>query len=175
MLSNFFQVHSNSKEVSYLPWQNKYPKLKTTCHIKAKCFVWSEHLVNLHLVKYLISVAAALMKDVFVLNEWIKLFFTHALRLNSFSGSSIHLLGRRKLLIPSGRMFSKIYSPAERRLGKKWKSGYENHMFFTSLRTFYISTLLLSCLFACHFFSKFLIFICTQVFVHILLLYRKKK
>ena len=27
-------IHSNSKEVSYLPWQNTYPNLKTTCHIK---------------------------------------------------------------------------------------------------------------------------------------------
>ena len=33
-LMTFLRVHSNSKEVSYLPWQNTYPNLKTTCHIK---------------------------------------------------------------------------------------------------------------------------------------------
>ena len=34
----FLQVNSNLKELSYLPWQNKYPNLKTTCHIKPKFF-----------------------------------------------------------------------------------------------------------------------------------------
>ena len=33
-LATFLWVHSNSEEVSYLSWQNTYPKLKTTCHIK---------------------------------------------------------------------------------------------------------------------------------------------
>ena len=33
-LMTFLWVHSNSKEVSYLSWQNTYPNLKTTCHIK---------------------------------------------------------------------------------------------------------------------------------------------
>ena len=33
-LMTFLRVHSNSKEISYLPWQNTYPNLKTTCHIQ---------------------------------------------------------------------------------------------------------------------------------------------
>ena len=35
---DFSRVHSKSKEVSYLSWQNTYPNLKTTCHIKLKFF-----------------------------------------------------------------------------------------------------------------------------------------
>ena len=35
-LPTFLWVHLNSKEVSYLFWQNTYPNLKTTCHIKLK-------------------------------------------------------------------------------------------------------------------------------------------
>ena len=38
-LATSLQVHSNSKEVSYLSWQNAYPNLKTTCHIKLKFFL----------------------------------------------------------------------------------------------------------------------------------------
>ena len=37
-LPTFLRVHSNSKEVSYLSWQNMYPNLKTTCHIKLHFF-----------------------------------------------------------------------------------------------------------------------------------------
>ena len=40
-LPTFLGVHSNSKEVSYLSWQNTYPNLKTTCHIKLKFFLWT--------------------------------------------------------------------------------------------------------------------------------------
>ena len=57
----FLRVHSNSKEVSYLSWQNKYPNLKTTCHMKLKFFLWTKLLENLLLAKYLISVAAPLI------------------------------------------------------------------------------------------------------------------
>ena len=53
-------VHSKSKEVSYLSWQNTYPNLKTTCHIKLKFLLWTKLLENLLLTKYLISVAAPL-------------------------------------------------------------------------------------------------------------------
>ena len=60
-LATFLQVHSNSKEVSYLPWQNKYPGLKATCHIKPKFFLRNKLSKNLLLVKYLISVATALI------------------------------------------------------------------------------------------------------------------
>ena len=32
----FLRVYSNSKELSYLPWQKKYPNLKTTFDIWSK-------------------------------------------------------------------------------------------------------------------------------------------
>ena len=35
-LPTFLYVHLNTKEVSYLSWQNTYPNLKTTRHIKLK-------------------------------------------------------------------------------------------------------------------------------------------
>ena len=38
-LTNFLRVHSNTKEASYLPWQNKYPKLKAICYIKQNVFL----------------------------------------------------------------------------------------------------------------------------------------
>ena len=59
-LATFLRVHSNSKEVSYLSWQNKYPNLKTTCHIKLKLFLWIKLLENLLHAKHLISVTAPL-------------------------------------------------------------------------------------------------------------------
>ena len=46
-LVTFLRVHSNSKEVSYLSWQNTYPNLKTACHIKLKFFFWTQLLENL--------------------------------------------------------------------------------------------------------------------------------
>ena len=58
----FLRVHSNLKEVSYLSWQNTYPNLKTTSHIKLKFFLWTKLIENLLLAKYLISVAAPLME-----------------------------------------------------------------------------------------------------------------
>ena len=62
-LTTFFQVHSNSEEVSYLSWQNTYPNLKTTCHVKVKFFLWTKLLENLLLAQYLISVAAPFKND----------------------------------------------------------------------------------------------------------------
>ena len=35
----FLRVHSRSKKVSYISWHNRYPNLKTTCHIKLFFFV----------------------------------------------------------------------------------------------------------------------------------------
>ena len=65
-LATFLGVHSNSKGVSYLSWQNKYPSLKTASHIKLIFFLWAKLLENLFLAKNLISVAAHLTKkDVF--------------------------------------------------------------------------------------------------------------
>ena len=58
--ATFLHVHSNSKEVSYLSWQNAYPNLKTTCHMKLNFFLWFKVPEYLHLVKYLISVTVAL-------------------------------------------------------------------------------------------------------------------
>ena len=66
-LATYLRVHSNSKEVSYLSWQNKYSNLKTTCHTKLKFFLWTKLLENLLITKYLISVAATLN------NKWKKL------------------------------------------------------------------------------------------------------
>ena len=43
-LATFLRVHSNSNEVSYLSWQNMYPNLKTTSHIKIKFFLWTKLL-----------------------------------------------------------------------------------------------------------------------------------
>ena len=59
-LTTFLQVHSNSKGVSYLSWQNTYRNPKATCHIKLKLFLWTKLLDNLLLAKYLISVTAPL-------------------------------------------------------------------------------------------------------------------
>ena len=61
-LATFLWVHSNSKEVSYLSWQNTYSSLKATCDIKLKCFLWTKLLENLLLAKYLISAAAPLRR-----------------------------------------------------------------------------------------------------------------
>ena len=35
----FCVVHLKSKEVCYLPWQNKYSNFNTACHSKPKCFL----------------------------------------------------------------------------------------------------------------------------------------
>ena len=58
--ATFLQVHSNSKEVSYLSWQTVHPNLKTTCHLNLKFFLWTKLLENILLAKYLISVAVTL-------------------------------------------------------------------------------------------------------------------
>ena len=58
VLVTFLRIRSNSKEVSYLSWQNTHPNLKITCHMKLKFFLWTKLLENLLLGKYLISVAA---------------------------------------------------------------------------------------------------------------------
>ena len=60
-LAPFLRIHSNSKEVSYLYWQNRYPNLKTTCHTKLEFFLWFELLLSLLLAKCLIYIVATLM------------------------------------------------------------------------------------------------------------------
>ena len=67
-LATFLRVHSNSEEVSYLSWQNTYPNLKTTCHIKLKFFLWTKLLENLLLAKYVISAAAPLIAHNLLIN-----------------------------------------------------------------------------------------------------------
>ena len=77
-LTTFLHVHSNSEEVSYLPWQNTYTSLKTTFHIKLKYFFWTKLLANLLLAKYLISVTAPL--NIYTNNQFEILrnyFFIH--------------------------------------------------------------------------------------------------
>ena len=51
--ATFLRVYSNSKEVSYLSWQNTYPNLKTAFHINLKFLLWTKLLENLFLAKYL--------------------------------------------------------------------------------------------------------------------------
>ena len=63
-LATFLEVHSNSKEISYLHWQNKYPNFNTTCHIKLRFFLWTKLPKNLLLAKYLVSVAVVLIISV---------------------------------------------------------------------------------------------------------------
>ena len=58
--ATFLQVHSRSKKVSFLYWQNRYLNLKTTCHIKLIFFLWTKLLESLLLAKYLMSVPATL-------------------------------------------------------------------------------------------------------------------
>ena len=50
-------------------WQNTYPNLKTTCHIKLKFFLWTKLLENLLHAEYLISVAAALNLNYIIINQ----------------------------------------------------------------------------------------------------------
>ena len=68
-LATFLRVHSNSKQVSYLFWQNTYPNLKNTCLIKLNFFLWTKLLGNLLLAKYLISRCA-----LSILSSWIEVF-----------------------------------------------------------------------------------------------------
>ena len=48
LLVNFLRVSSNSKEVSYLSWQNAYPNLKTS-RIKLKFFWWANPWKTSHI------------------------------------------------------------------------------------------------------------------------------
>ena len=57
------------KEVSYLYCQNRFPNVKTTCHIKLKVFLWTKLLKSLLLAKYLISVAAASRTSAYLVPE----------------------------------------------------------------------------------------------------------
>ena len=74
--SQLFWVHSNSEEVSYLSWQNTYPNLKTTCHIKLKFSLWTKLLENLLLTKYLISVTLPLIYCTDITNFLFWIFWT---------------------------------------------------------------------------------------------------
>ena len=67
-LATLLRVHSKSKELTYLYWQNGDPSLKTTCHIRLKFFLWPKLLESLLLADYLVSVAVTL-------KETLKSFF----------------------------------------------------------------------------------------------------
>ena len=56
-----FTENTNSKKVSYLPWQRNYPKLEN--YLK-NFFLWIKSLQNLLLAKYLLSVTATLILSV---------------------------------------------------------------------------------------------------------------
>ena len=66
-LATYLRVHSNSKEVPYFSWENTYPNLRTTCHIKLKLFLWTKLLENSLLAKYLLSLAATLLFSYYLL------------------------------------------------------------------------------------------------------------
>ena len=71
-LATFLQVHSNSDKLPYLSWQNMYPNLKTSSHIKPKFFLWTKLLENLLHAKYLTSVAATL--NIYYVYIWAIVF-----------------------------------------------------------------------------------------------------
>ena len=88
LLVTFLRVHSNSKEVSYLSWQNTYPNLKTTCHIKLNFFLWTKLLEHLLHAKYQISVTAPLAA---LYNKIASVYISYRhtkIELSSFKGSS---------------------------------------------------------------------------------------
>ena len=62
LFATFLRVHSNSKKISYLFWQNRYPNLKTICHIMLNFFLLSKLPESLLLAKYFIYVTATLNK-----------------------------------------------------------------------------------------------------------------
>ena len=65
-LTTFHWVHSNTKEVSYLPWQNKFPSLKTTYH-------YYDHVFQTNIVAYYQQnqyVRFALYTDLFTLKNY---------------------------------------------------------------------------------------------------------
>ena len=71
----FLQVHSSSKEVSYLSWQNRYPNLKINYCTKLKFSLWTKLLENLLLAKYFIYVAAALNNIELKSKESVVIYF----------------------------------------------------------------------------------------------------
>ena len=71
-LETFLWVQSNSKKVSYLPWQNQYPRLQTTCQIKPN-FLWNKLLENLQLEKYLIYLSLRLF-GTYLVPAWLTKF-----------------------------------------------------------------------------------------------------
>ena len=86
-VATFIQVHSNIKEVSYIPWQNNYPNLKTTCHIKPKFFLCPRLLKKFLLAKYFIPVTMAISK---IKYEIIKFNNNFCLYWNDFVTTSIN-------------------------------------------------------------------------------------
>ena len=68
----------------YLSWQNSYPNLKTTCHIKLNFFLWTKLLESLLLAKYLVSVAARTARNSLNIGYFSKKFLFLFLLLSFF-------------------------------------------------------------------------------------------
>ena len=83
LLVTFLRVHSNSKELSS-SWQNMYPNLKTTCHIKLKFFLWTKLLENLLQAKYLISVCISMQNSTQFIHYFIHSPYDHQSGYNHF-------------------------------------------------------------------------------------------
>ena len=62
MSATILRVHSSSKKVSYLLWQDRYRNVKTTCHIKLHFFWLSKLPESLFPARYFIYVTATLNK-----------------------------------------------------------------------------------------------------------------
>ena len=93
MLPTFRRVHSNSKEVSYLPWQDNHLNLRTTCQ-QAKIFMWTKLPENLYLEKYLVSVAATSEFEWFNLHKLGR--FSDDFRVNRSSLIRLNSLNNRR-------------------------------------------------------------------------------
>ena len=102
-LTNFRRVYSNSKGVFYLPWQNKFSNLKTTCHIKPKFFLWTKLLENLLLTKYFISVAGALRVTQPFLCFWVNRVNKSAQYIYQFTGLDFHTIPCGFRCLPDGK------------------------------------------------------------------------
>ena len=79
IVSCYFSPRSFKVKVHCLPRKTKCLKLKTTYHIKPILSLWTKLSKNLLLVKYHISVAAALILVKFI---WLKNIFVTHLRIH---------------------------------------------------------------------------------------------
>ena len=109
-LATFCWNNSNLKEVSYLPWQNKYLGLKTNSHSRPKFVLWTKLLENLVLVKNLLnsswtlrdhscSTYAKFSKNVTLLKPWYTHVFVYqVVRKVNFSDNFVYVRNEWSLL-----------------------------------------------------------------------------